>query len=192
MRRLVVALTIALLAFGLSGCGGGGSTATPAATTPPPAPAPAPTTSAEVTGISDNEPPVFEPFPMGSTITTEVAERVAAKQPTLIYFYDSGQYTGGEDRAIIDKVLDDNRGLVELVAYDIGEYTTIDASGTITIDPEFSNDPVAQQAVGMARTLGVSFTPYFVLTDSQGYIIWKFRGLVDRDFLDREIQRASL
>jgi len=192
MRRLVVVLMIAALALVLTGCGGGEEAAAPAATTPPPAEAaPAPTGPVEITGISDNMPPVFEPFPTGSSIATDVAELVAAKQPTLIYFYDSAQYAAGENRKLIDKVLDENRGLVSLVAYDIGEYTTVDASGTITVLPEFEDDPDAQVAVSMARTLGASFTPFIVLTDSQGYIIWKFRGFVDKDFLEREVQRAS-
>jgi len=193
MRRSVVVIVIALLALVLTGCGGGDDAAAPAAT-----PAAAPVAAAapaagdqEVTGISDNVAPIFAPFPTGSTITTEVAERVAAKQPTLIYFYDSGQNTAAENRKIIDKVLDDNRGLVELVAYDIGKYTSVDETGNITIDPAFANDPSANVAVGMARALGVSFTPYIVLTDTQGYTIWKFRGFVDKDFLEREVQRAS-
>lgn len=193
MRRLVVALMIAALALTLTGCGGGEEAAAPpAAPTPPPAVvAPAPTGPVEITGISDNMPPVFEPFPTGSSIATNVAELVADKQPTLIYFYDSAQYTAGENRELIDKVLDENRGLVDLVAYDIGKYTTVDASGTIAILPEFEDDPAAQVAVGMARTLGASFTPFIVLTDSQGFIIWKYRGFVDKDFLEREVQRAS-
>jgi len=194
MRRLVAALIIALLAFGLVGCGGGAEE--PAAPAETPAAAPAPTTpeatgGGEITGISDNEPAVFAPFPTGSSIATDLAERVAAKQPTLIYFYDSGQNTAAVNRKIIDTVLDDNRGLVDLVAYDIGKYTAIDASGTITVDPEFTSDPNAQVAVQMARVLGVSFTPFIVLTDTQGYIIWKHRGLADQAFLEREVQRAT-
>ena len=192
MRRLVVALMIAALALTLTGCGGGEE---PAATTEAvPAPvvvAPAPATDEEVTGLSDNMPAVFEPFPMGSTITTEVAERIADKQPTLIYFYDSAQYTAAENRKAIDKVLDENRGLVDLVAYDIGKYTTIDESGTIAVLPEFQKNLAAQKAVNMARTLGVTFTPFMVLTDSQGDSIWRYRGFADKDFLEREVQRAT-
>ncbi len=194
MRRLVVALIIAMLAFALAGCGGGGEEAAAPAETPVAAPAPAAPVPAEanaVTGISDNEPDIFAPFPTGSSIATAVAERIADKQPTLIFFYDSGQYTAAQNRKIIDSVLDDNRGLVDLVAYDIGKYTTIDASGTITFDPDFDSDSNAQVAVQMARVLGVSFTPYIVLTDTQGYIIWKHRGLVDKVFLEREVQRAT-
>ncbi len=37
----------------------------------------------------------------------------------------------------------------------------------------------------------MSYTPYIVLTDSQGYIIWKFKGLAEKDFLEREVLRAS-
>lgn len=191
MRRLVAVLMIALLALVLTGCGGGEEPAPTEAVPAPVVVAPAPETDDEVTGLSDNMPDVFEPFPTGSTITTEVAERIADKQPTLIYFYDSNQYTAGENRKIIDKVLDENRGLVDLVAYDIGEYTTIDESGTITVLPEFEDDPAAQKAVNMARTLGVTFTPFIVLTDTQGYIIWKYRGFADKDFLEREVQRAT-
>jgi len=193
MRRLVVALIIALLALTLVGCGGGeeepAAPADPAAA--PAAAPPVSTVGQEITGISDNEPDVFAPFPTGSSIATDVAERIADKQPTLIYFYDSGQYTAAQNRDAIDSVLDDNRGLVDLVAYDIGKYMTIDASGTITVDPEFAQDPNAQVAAQMARALGVSFTPFIVLTDTQGYIIWKHRGLADKAFLEREVQRAT-
>lgn len=194
MRRLVVALIIAMLAFTLAGCGGGGGeAAAPAATpaAPPAAAAPVVPVDGAVTGISENEPAVFAPFPTGSTIATAVADRIAAKQPTLIYFYDSGQNTAAQNRKIIDKVLDDNRGLVDLVAYDLGKYTTVDETGTITVQPEFATNPDAQVAAMMARTLGVSFTPFIVLTDTQGYIIWKHRGLADKAFLEREVQRAT-
>ncbi len=194
MRRLVVALIIAILAFTLAGCGGGGDEAAAPAETPAAAPAPAPinpATAGDVTGISDNEPDIFAPFPTGSAIATDVAESVADKQPVLIYFYDSGQYTAAQNRQIIDAVLVDNRGLVDLFAYDVGKYTSIDTSGVITVDPEFASDPDAQVAVQMARELGVSFTPYIVLTDTQGYIIWKHRGLADSAFLEREVQRAT-
>lgn len=193
MRRLVVALIIAMLSLTLVGCGGGGEEAAAPAETPAAAPAapPASTVGQEITGISKNEDDIFAPFPTGSSIATDVAERIADKQPTLIYFYDSGQYTAAQNRKAIDAVLDDNRGLVDLVAYDIGKYTTIDASGTITVDPEFATDANAQVAVEMARSLGVSFTPFIVLTDTQGYIIWKHRGLADKAFLEREVQRAT-
>lgn len=196
MRRPVAVLIAVMIALtlALTGCGGGGDQAETPAAAPSPAPTPAAVPAVvggPVTGISDNVPPVFEPFPVGSSIATEVAENVAAKQPTLIYFYDSAQYTAAENRRIIDKVLDDNRGLVDLIAYDVGKYTTVDENGTITVLPAFAKDPTAIVAAGMARTLGASFTPYIVLTDTQGYIVWKFRGLIDKDFLEREVQRAA-
>jgi hypothetical protein len=47
------------------------------------------------------------------------------------------------------------------------------------------------QAVQLAKQLGVTSSPFIVITDSQGYVTWKFRGLVDKAFLEREVQRAA-
>jgi hypothetical protein len=54
-------------------------------------------------------------------------------------------------------------------------------------------DPSAVAAIKLARdpAINVSFTPFIVLTDGQGYIIYKHRGLVDKAFLEREMLRAS-
>ena len=196
MRRLVAAIVVAALALVLAGCG-----AKPAATTAPAAPAPAaPAAPAAATpvagagagaGLSSNEATIFAPFPVNSTTPTEVATRIESKQPTLIYFYDSTQETSIENRKIIDKVLQDNRGLVDLVAYDLGEHVQGDAWSPVTVDETFAKDTEYQKAVVMAQTLGVTFTPSIVLTDKQGYIVWEFEGLVDKDFLEREILRAS-
>lgn len=199
MRRFVVALVAAALVAGLVGCGGGGgntstTTTTENAAQPAPAPAPAaPPASKEtsLTGISENIPPVFSQFPSSTVVPKEVADKVAAKQPTLLYFYDATQNTSIEDRKIVDSVLSDNRGLVDLVAYDIGKYVNNEADQPVTVDKGFTKDTKYQEAVNLARLLGVTFTPYFVLVDGQGYIIWEYRGLVDRDFLEREILRAS-
>jgi hypothetical protein len=193
MRRLVVVLIAAALVVVVAGCGGGQKAATPApAAAPEPAAAPAAVPAVPpVPPLSPKEPAVFEPFPTGSSVPTEVADRISAKEPTLIYFYDGTQYSSKESRKIIDAVLEENRGLVGLVAYDIGKYMLGDASVPVTIDKRFSKDADAQAAVQLARALGVSNTPFLVLTDGQGYIVWKFRGLVDHDFLEREVLRAS-
>jgi hypothetical protein len=193
MRRLVVALIAAAFVLMLVGCGGGGGdTAAPADTPAAAAPAPAAAPAAPaVVPLSDNEPPIFEAFPSGSAVPTEVAELIDAKQPTLIYFYDPTQNSSKETRKIINSVLDKNRGLVDLVAYDIGKYVSSDAAKPVTIDEDFKKDPKYQAAINLARVLNVSYTPYIVLTDSQGYIIWKFKGLAEKDFLEREVLRAS-
>jgi hypothetical protein len=49
------------------------------------------------------------------------------------------------------------------------------------------------QAVLLARdpAIDVAFTPTIVLTDGQGYIVYKHRGLVDEEMLEREVQRAA-
>lgn len=200
MRRPVVALIAAALAFALVGCGGGGETPPPATTTenaaqpvaaPKPAAAAAAAAETSETGLSANVPPLFSQFPSDTVVPKEIAERITAKQPTLIYFYDATQNTSVENRKIINSVLSDNRGLVDLVAYDIGKHVNNDADQPAAVDKTFAKDLKYQQAVGLARLLGVTFTPYMVLTDGQGYIVWEYRGLVDRDFLEREVLRAS-
>jgi hypothetical protein len=115
------------------------------------------------------------------------------KQPTLIYFFDSSQYTSKEVRKIIDTVRDENRGMVDLVAYDIGKFVTANADGTVVLKETPTMSDEDRQAIVFARdpAINVTFTPFIVLTDSQGYIIYKHRGLADRAFLEREIQRAS-
>lgn len=200
MRRLVAALVATALVLSLAGCGGGGGTAATTsssssdqAAAPAPAPTPAAANAAALANInrSENATTVFAPFPTGDFVPAEVQSRINAKQPTLIYFYDSKQKTSAENRAIINEVREDNSGLVDLVAYDIGKYIETSETGTITVSPKFANDKTAVQAVQLARALNVSFTPFIVLTDGQGYIIWQHRGLVDQAFLDREIQRAA-
>jgi hypothetical protein len=189
MRRLVVALVAVALVLTLAGCGGGqeaAPAATPAAT-PPPAAAATETAIA----LSANEPPVFSEFPTSTAMPKNVRELIDAKQPTLIYFYDSTQKTSKANRKIINSVIEKNRGLVELVAFDIGKYVTSDASKPVAVAKGFSKNAKYQESIELARLLGVSSTPFIVLTDGQGFIIWKFRGLTDKDFLEREILRAS-
>ena len=203
MRRLVVAIVAALLMAGavvaLAGCGSS-STPTPAAAPTAGAPAAVPvaagssTTLPTINDRSENETTTFEPFPTGSTVPTDVAQKVTVdKQPTLIFFYDSTQQSSKETRVIIDAVRNDNRGMVDLVAYDIGKYVQANADGSVDIDEALATDPAAKAAVVFARdpAIHVTFTPFIVLTDGQGYIIYKHRGLEDRAFLEREVLRAS-
>jgi len=192
MRRLVVALIAVGLVFTLAGCGGGEEPAEPAEAPAEAAePAAAVPATATVVNLSDNEPPIFSEFPTSTTVPKEVRELIDAKQPTLIYFYDGSQNTSKANRKLIDSVIKKNRGLVELVTYDVGKYVSGDAAKPVTLDEDFADDKKYQDAVNLAQLLDVSFTPFMVLTDGQGYIIWKFKGLADKDFLEREILRAS-
>jgi hypothetical protein len=193
MRRTVAVLIVAVFAVSLAGCGGSQPATTAPAPAPAAAPAVAPAPAAGTPAVADrsvNESDVFLPFPTGEVVPAQLNDLIVAKQPTLIFFY-SGDQTSSENRKIIDKVRADNRGLVDLVTYNLGKYVSTSEAGTITVDPKFASDPAASEAVTLAQVLGVTNTPFVVLTDSQGYIIWKFRGLLDSAFLEREILRAA-
>lgn len=199
MRRLVAAFIAAALALSLvillTGCGGGGGSATtsssaPAESAAAPPPVPAAGTAAAI-NRSENATTVFTPFPTGDFVPAELKAKIDAKRPTIIYFYDSRQKVSEANRTIIDEVREDNRGAIDLVTYDIGKYVVTSDTGEMTIKPEFAADKTAQQSVQLARALGVSFTPFIVVTDGQGYVIWQHRGLVDQAFLDREVTRAA-
>lgn len=203
MRRLVVAVFAAVIVLCLAGCGGGTSSSTettatatpaPAAAAPAPGTAGASTTLPDLTDRSANETETFTPFPTGADVPDVLKQKVTVdKQPTLIYFYDSGQKTSTEVRTIIDTVRNRNRGLVDLVAYDLSKYVTANLDGSVNVDPSLAADDAQKQVVMFARdpAIAVAFTPFIVLTDGQGYIIYKHSGLVDEAFLEREVLRAS-
>jgi hypothetical protein len=191
MRRLVVALVVVAFAFTLTGCGGGDSAAPADTAGTAPAAAPVASTEPSSVALSDNEPPVFSEFPTSTAVPKAVRDLIDQKQPTLIYFYDSTQKTSKETRKIINNVLSKNRGLVDLVAFDVGKYVSSDAAKPVTVSKKFAKDAKYQEAIELAQLLNVSSTPYIVLTDGQGYIIWNYKGLADKDFLEREILRAS-
>jgi len=197
MRRLVVALLVAFLALSVTGCGGGGGgeeAAAPADAAAPAAPA-APAASGEavqdpLADRSVTEPAVFEPFPQGEFVPKDVAGRIESGQPMLILFYDPQQQTTDDVEEEIDVVVEENRGLIDLVSYDMGKYTSINASGVPVVDDDMADSDAAKQAVGLAKELGVTFLPYIVIVDDQGYVIFKSRGPLDRDLIERQVQRA--
>ncbi len=121
---------------------------------------------------------------------SDLKSAIDAKEPTLIFFYDSSA-TSKANRKIIDAVRTDNRGDVGLYTYDISKFVVTSPTGVVTVDPALANDPNATQAVQLAKALGVSSAPFVVITDGQGYITWRFRGLLDKAFLEREVQRAA-
>jgi len=194
MRRIVVALIAATFVFALVGCSSS-SSETPAATTEPaaaPEAVAAPTAAAPaVTALSDVEQDVFEAFPVDPSVPADVKADIEAKQPMVLFFYDSSQHASRENRKIIDKVLSANRGLVDLFTYDLGSHFSGNASQKVEVDKAFAKDAEYQSHVAMVRLLGVTSTPFIVVTDNQGYVTWKFRGFVDRDVLERQVLRAS-
>ena len=195
MRRTVSVLVVAVLALSLAGCGKKAATDTPAAApaaTPAAAAAPAaaPAAGAVVGDRSANVTSTFEPFPQGAFVPADLKIGIDAKRPTLIFFYDSS-YTSKTDRTIIDTVRESNRGLIDLYTYDLARFVTISPEGNVAVDPALTADPTATQAVQLAKALGITSVPFVVITDGQGYITWRFRGLLDKAFLDREVQRAT-
>lgn len=200
MRRLVAAIVALAVALSLAGCGGGGSAPPPATSTAAPAADAAPAAGSStsllppVENRSENETTTFSPFPTGDSVPADLKQKITVeRQPTIIFFYDSTQQSSKEVRTIIDTVRADNRGLVDLVAYDIGRYLTANPDGSVTVAEGLITDPAAVAAVKLARdpAINVTFTPLIVLTDSQGYIIYKHRGLADKAFLEREVLRAA-
>jgi hypothetical protein len=197
MRRLVVAALVALLALSVAGCGGGGeeeAAAPPADSAAVPAPPPADTdvNAVPIANRSEAASETFEPFPDTIEIPEAVAERLDRKQAMLLLFYNGAQEQTDDLRSQVDAVIDDNLGLIDLISYDLGKYTSIDSDGIVVVkEEELAEDANAQQAVSLARELGVDHVPYIVIVDDQGYRIFWSRGFIDTDLLERQVQRAA-
>ncbi len=204
MRSRVVAAVLAiflvLAVVLLAGCGGGGepeaTTDTTAQTPAPPPPAAGGVT--EVTDLSPEEPSVYEPFPTDPKITPQaVLDLIADQQPMIVYFYDPSQKdTNDENKGIdakggLEQIMEDYRGAIDLVSFDIGRYVQTAPDGSVIVDPALAEDEAAKQTVGLANELGVSFTPYVVIVDGNGYIIARFRGWDDWKNIEREVLRAT-
>lgn len=195
MRRLVVALFVAFVAFALVGCGGGGGAEEPADTEAAQVQAPAAPAAADETPIDDRSATTsetFEPFPAGEAVPTSVADRLAEGEPMLLFFFNDDQRASNDVRTEVNRAMADNRGKIDLLSYDLGKYTSIDASGTIEADEDdLDADEKAQEAVRLARALGVDGTPYVAIVDDQGYLIFHSRGYIDQELLNRQIERVS-
>jgi hypothetical protein len=197
----VLAMVLVIAASVLTGCGGAAveepqTTVSGSGAVPAPPAQPAATTA--VADRTPEESTAYEPFPTNPNVTpAAVQELLQAKQPMLVLFYDSTQKTTNDERSGIsgkdgiDKIMADYRGTIDLVSYDIGRFVTTAADGSISVAPEFADDAAAQQAVTLATTLGVKFTPYVVIVDGNGYIIARFRGWDDYKNIEREVLRAT-
>lgn len=193
MRRLVAVIVVALFALSLAGCGGGGGGDAATETSPT---AGAAGTPAESTATSSSTEvtvgPVFEPFPVDKMTPPEITRRLDARQPMLIFFVDPNQNETDIARDQIEEVISKNGDLVDLVEYDVTKYSSVDSSGAITIDSsELASDTPNQQALSLAKALKIASTPYMILVDDQGYVIYRFRGFLDPDMLERQFQRVQ-
>lgn len=199
MRRLVAALLVVMLAFTLVGCGGGGEEeaadqgATEQAAAP--APAPAPTGDEAVSPISDRSDlseEMFEPLPNGEDVPQSVTDRLADGQAMMLLFYNSDQDVTDDLRKQVDIVAEDNTGMIDLLTYNLGKSTEVDETGKVVVDEEeLLDDPKGQEAVNFARLLEVDHVPTLIVVDEQGYQIFKSRGYIDAELLERQVERAA-
>lgn len=197
MRRLVVALVVAALAFTLTACGGGDKAATTTTTAPdasatgatPPPPAVAPKAAATTDDADNKLSPkvagVGMAFPTGQAQPGVVRTRLEQKSPMIVLFYDPSQGNTRDVRRELDAALKSYRGLIALVELDAAA-----AAGEGAISKPTS-ESVAQQTSLLAQTLDVDFTPYIVFVDRTGTITARYRGYVERGILEREIIRAT-
>lgn len=178
MRRLVAAIVVASLALVLVGCGGGEKAETTKEETPktaaPVAPAAAPTTDRSANDY-DLTPIAFPSF--ATTDTPAVfKDKLDAGRPMLIVFQDDRQTQTATLRAEVDAVMNEYRGLVDLITFNVGG----DAA-----------DPNILAAVTYASELAVNNTPYMIVVDKNGFIIWRNKGFAERGIIEREVERAS-
>lgn len=182
MRRIIVAVLVLGLALTVAGCSGGGGEATKTETPATPAPAAAaPEESPTVTNRSPIEVGAPEAFPSFSTTVVPDAlnTKLEAGRPVLIFFYDSAEMETAAQRAEIDAVLAEYRGLIDLVTFDVGGVK----DGVAT--------DAAKQAVALASGLRVTSTPYIIVVDGNKFITWRWLGYVDREIIGKEVLRAT-
>lgn len=190
----LAALVLALSLMALTGCGGG--QAEQPGTAPPVEQSAQATELPPVAELPDRSRPesavVFEPFPTEGAVPEALAAKIEAGQPTLILFVDGAQKVSDEVRAAADRALKEYTGAVDLVLFDLGKYVSVDASGlAVAKENELKKDENASRAVTLARTLGVNGLPYIVMTDDQGYIVFRHRGLVDAPYLLMHMERLT-
>ncbi len=198
MRRLVAVMVLVALAFTLVACGGGGDDAPAEGEAAAPAPAPASTASNEDEDerpdYSPVEEEVFTAFPTDAEVTPQVIlDRLEAGQPMLIYFYDDAQSLTTDQSEAVDAVMADYRGLIDLVSFNLGKYSTTDEEGKITIDPDLLDDEVSQQVSRLIgeQYLDIRYTPFFIFVNEDGMIVARIRGPVDNKMLERQVLRAT-
>ncbi len=196
MRRLVVALIAALTVLSLAGCGGGGEAPPPEAATPAPAPVTAAAPAAEIPNPLDDRSSLstetWVPFSVEGTLPVAVQQRLDEKQAMILFFYNGAQAQTDDLREQVDTAVEDNAGQIDLLAYDLGKATSIDKNGVVVVDEtQLAAGSPAAEAARLARQVGVKQTPYLMIIDDQGYLIFWNIGYIDSDLLTRQIQRAA-
>ena len=181
MRRIVSVLIVAVLALTLAGCGGGdqpAETRLPATAAAPAAAAAPRRDGAAIGDRSANETSTFEPFPQGDFVPADLKarhRRQAADAHLLLRLLVHEQ---GQPQDIIDAVRDENRGdrrPVHLRHQQVRRRHRLRESSPST--RRLPTTPTRLRRSNWPRRWVSRSAPFIVITDSQGYIIWKFRGL---------------
>ncbi len=179
MRKAVVVLVALVFALALAGCGGGAEEPAASAETPvvetPAAAEPVETEPDRSANDADLEPVPFPSF-VNTGTPSAIADRLKAGRPMIIFFFDSSQTVTADVRAEVDAVMEQYRGLIDLVTYEVGGPST---------------DPATAAAAAYASELGAGGTPYLVVVDKGGYITWRWKGFTERGYLQLEVERAT-
>ncbi|MDO8964794.1 MAG: hypothetical protein Q7W30_09940 [Coriobacteriia bacterium] len=193
MRRLVAAFIMVMVAASLAACSGStpDTAATDPAATAPAATAPAasvPTPSSDSLSPTESVGP-DDKFPNDPAQTPQaVLDRLAAKQPMLIFYFDSKTNVTKDQRVEIDKAMKSYRGLIDLLLFDT-------RAGLPTTDPSTGKPAVVPsetaKAALMSSVVGIRTTPYLIFVDRYGRISYRFMGYVDAGLIEREILRAT-
>jgi hypothetical protein len=190
MRRFVAALVIAILAASLAACGEAPTaeqvSSTALAPAPPAAAAPAAGPTSDSLSPTQTVLP-YQQFPTDPQQTPQIVlDKLAAKQPMLMYWYDPTSLVSKDQRREIDTVMKKYRGTIDLVTFD---YTVglrkPGASSTATLPLEVAKSEL------MTSLVGVNTTPFVLFVDGAGRVTYKFAGFVDARLLERETLRAT-
>jgi hypothetical protein len=150
-----------------------------------------PAAPAAVDDRSPTETVAYGPLPSDpSVVPSAVADRVAAKQPMVIFFFDNTQRDTDEARAAVDAAIKPYRGLIDLVAFNVGKYVN-SSTGEIIVDPKIKADGTASPAIKLADAMEIKFTPFVVVTDSYGYVVWRGRGPWDAKSIETQVIKAT-
>lgn len=197
MDRRIAVFVVALCALFMFGCAPAEEPAAeqPADAAPAPAaPAPVDPAAAPTPDLSPRPTQAFVPFPTDVNLVPQVIlDRLETDQPMLIFFFDPAQRTTDDQRAEIEAVMEDYRGVIDLVTFDVGRFVTTSESGAVTLRPGITEDQSADKVARLmsAENLNVTATPYIIFVDGQGHITHRFQGFVDRTLIDRETSRAT-
>ena len=183
MRKIIVAFAAVLIALSLTACSSGSSTTssttTDASTTAAsPAVAAVAVPTADASAVESGFPEAF-PSLAGTETPTAITQNLDDGQPMLVFFYDDAQEVSTVERVQVDAALKDNKGLIDLVTFDIGTKSAA------------SPGAAAKTAAALAADLSITQTPYIIMIDANGFITWRFRGYVDSEIIQREILRAT-